>query len=131
MPLPRSVARFQRRFIHPLVRSIAAVAPGYGLLVHTGRKSGRSYRTPLNVFTVADGFAVVLAYGKDVDWLRNLRAAGAAEMIKRRKRYAISNPRIVSGAELGSRLPLYGRLIILGTRSPDVLLVDASLGRRD
>jgi deazaflavin-dependent oxidoreductase (nitroreductase family) len=126
MPLPRWFARFQRRFMHPFVRRISAVAPGYGLLLHTGRKSGRTFRTPLNVFTgPPGGFAIVLAYGHEVDWLRNLRAAGGAEVIKSRKRYVLSNPRIVSGPEARAQLPFYGRLASVATRSPDVLLVDA------
>jgi deazaflavin-dependent oxidoreductase (nitroreductase family) len=126
MPLPRWFARFQRRFVHPFVRRVAAFAPGYGLLEHTGRKSGRTFRTPLNVFAAPpDGFAIVLAYGHDVDWLRNLRAAGGADVIKNRKRYALSNPRIVSGPEARAELPFYGRLASVATRSPEILLVDA------
>jgi deazaflavin-dependent oxidoreductase (nitroreductase family) len=127
MPLPRRVARFQRRFIHRFVRRIAAIAPGYGLLVHTGRKSGRTFRTPLNVFTApGGGFAILLAYGRDVDWLRNLQAAGGAEVIKSGKRYALDNPRIVSGPDARAHLPFYGRLASTATRSPDVLLLDAT-----
>lgn len=126
MPFPRWVARFQRRFVHPFVRRAAGVVPGYGMLVHTGRKSGRTFRTPLNVFTVPGGFAIVLAYGHDVDWLRNLRAAGTAEMIKGRKRYAVSNARIVPAAQVRDELPVYGRMIVVGTRSPEVLLIDSA-----
>jgi deazaflavin-dependent oxidoreductase (nitroreductase family) len=126
MPIPRSVARLQRRFVHPVVRRLAGVLPGYGLLVHTGRKSGRVYRTPLNVFAVPGGFAIVLAYGQHTDWLRNVQAAGGGEVIKRRRRYAISNLRIVSGPQARAALPFYGRLAGRVTKSPDILLVDAT-----
>lgn len=128
MPISRSVARFQRRYVHPVVRNLAGRVPGYGLLIHTGRKSGRVYRTPLNVFATPSGggFAIVLAYGPDTDWLRNVRAHGGAEVIKHRRRYTISNPRIVSGPGARARLPLYGRLVARVTSSPDVLLVDAT-----
>jgi deazaflavin-dependent oxidoreductase (nitroreductase family) len=126
MPLPAGVARFQRRFVHPLVRRLAGVLPGYGLLLHTGRKSGRVYRTPLNVFAAPGGFAIVLAYGQNTDWLRNVQAAGRAEVIKRRRRYVISNLRIVTGPEARAALPFYGRLAGRATRSPDILLVDAT-----
>ena len=125
MPVPRVVARFQRRFVNPVVGRLAGALPGYGLLIHTGRKSGRAYRTPLNVFKAPGGFAIVIAYGHESDWLRNLHAAGGAEVIRSRRRYVLSNPRIVSGAEARALLPLYGRLISRGTRSPDVLLLDA------
>jgi deazaflavin-dependent oxidoreductase (nitroreductase family) len=125
MPVPRQVARFQRRFLHPVVRNASARLPGYGLLLHIGRKSGRVYRTPLNVFTTPDGFAIVLAYGRDSDWLRNVQASGGGEILRRGHRYLVSNPRIVSRDEARHLLPRGGRLASLVTRSPDVLLVDA------
>lgn len=126
MPVPRAIAHFQRRFIHPVVRGLATWLPGYGLLLHVGRRSGRTYRVPLNVFDAPDGgFAVVLAYGTNSDWLLNLRSAGTAELIKKRRQYRVSNPRIVSGPDAVAALPFYGRLVSRLTRSPDVLLVDA------
>jgi deazaflavin-dependent oxidoreductase (nitroreductase family) len=125
MPVPRAVARFQRRFVHPVVRGLATRLPGYGLLIHVGRKSGRTYRVPLNVFATHDGgFAIVLAYGTNSDWLLNVRAAGTAELIKRRTHYRVNNPRIVSGPDVIAALPFYGRLASRLTRSPEVLLVD-------
>jgi deazaflavin-dependent oxidoreductase (nitroreductase family) len=93
--------------------------------VHTGRKSGRTFRTPLNVFKAPGGFAIVLAYGSGTDWLRNLHSAEGAEVIRSRRRYVLSNPRIVSGADARARLPFYGRLASRLTRSPEILLVDA------
>jgi deazaflavin-dependent oxidoreductase (nitroreductase family) len=126
MPVPRAVARFQRRFTNPFLARFAGVLPGYGLLIHTGRKSGRTFRTPLNVFNAPGGFAIVIAYGHESDWLRNLHAAGGAELIKRGKRYTLTNPRIVTGREETKKLPLYGRLISRWTRSPDILLLDAA-----
>lgn len=125
MPLPHAVARFQRRFVHPFVRGIATVAPGYGLLIHTGRRSGRAYRTPLNVFRAPGGFAILLAYGRKTDWLRNMLAAKGAQVVRQRRRYQLSNPRIVSGAQARAALPFYGRLASRLTRSDEVLLVDA------
>jgi hypothetical protein len=80
----------------------------------------------LNIFRTPGGFSVVIAYGHESDWLRNLRAANGAHVTCRRRRYALSNPRIVSGPEALATLPLYGRLISRGTRSPDVLLLDAA-----
>ena len=100
--------------------------PGYGLLIHTGRKSGRTYRTPLHVFKAPGGVASVIAYGHESDWLRNLYAAGGAALIKNRQHLVLTNPRVVTGAEALALLPLYGRLISRGTRSPDVLLLDAT-----
>jgi deazaflavin-dependent oxidoreductase (nitroreductase family) len=128
MPLPRAIARFQRRVTNPFARLWAPVLPGYGVVIHTGRRSGTVYRTPLNVFRRPGGFAVVIAYGRESDWLRNVRAANGGEIISRRRRYPVTNPRLVSGSEAHAALPLYGRLISRYTRSPDVLFLDIVSG---
>ena len=41
---------------HPVQRMWAGYAPGMGILEHVGRKSGKPYRTPLNVFPTDDGW---------------------------------------------------------------------------
>ena len=46
MPLPRSVARFNRRVTNRLLGRLAPRLPGFGIVVHTGRKTQRRYRTP-------------------------------------------------------------------------------------
>ena len=53
---------------------------GYGSLEHVGRRSGRSYRTPLTVFTTDDGVAILLTYGPERDWLKNITAAGGGRL---------------------------------------------------
>jgi deazaflavin-dependent oxidoreductase (nitroreductase family) len=124
MPLPRAIARFQRRVTNPLARLWAPLLPGYGVVIHIGRRSGMVYRTPLNVFRRPGGFAIVIAYGRESDWLRNVVATNGAEIISRRRQYAVTNPRLVSGPEAQAALPLYGRMISRYTKSPDVLFLD-------
>ena len=55
MPLPRWLARFNRRVTNRLFGPVAPRLPGFGVVVHTGRKTHRPYRTPMNVFRCADG----------------------------------------------------------------------------
>lgn len=38
------------RLFNPISRPFAGWLPGFGILSYVGRKSGRQYRTPLNVF---------------------------------------------------------------------------------
>jgi len=59
------------RFENPLVRPIAGrrfigrVYFGFqlGLLTHVGRRSGRTYQTPLGAYRLGDGFVFALFYG--------------------------------------------------------------------
>jgi hypothetical protein len=60
MQLPQWVARFNRYVTNPIQRLWAGWLPQMGILEHVGRKSGKPYRTPLNVFATDDGLAIVL-----------------------------------------------------------------------
>ena len=55
MRVPRAVAKFNRRITNPLAVRFGGWAPLNGTLEHVGRKSGKTYQTPLNIFETADG----------------------------------------------------------------------------
>ncbi|MFI6865461.1 nitroreductase family deazaflavin-dependent oxidoreductase [Nocardia sp. NPDC050406] len=76
MPLPQALARLNRSVTNPVLGVMARYAPGFGIVVHTGRNSGRTYRAPVAVFERDGGYRIALTYGRDVDWLKNIRAAG-------------------------------------------------------
>ena len=50
MAIPRTVARWNKVGLNRVTRRIAPWMPGFGVVVHRGRRSGRRYRTPVNVF---------------------------------------------------------------------------------
>lgn len=76
MRLPEGLARVNRYVTNPIQRLWAGRVPGFAIIEHTGRRSGRTYRTPVNAYPVQGGFALLLMYGPDRDWLKNLRVAG-------------------------------------------------------
>jgi hypothetical protein len=45
-----------KRYINPVTRPVATRLPSFGILTHRGRKSGRLYRTPMNVFRRGDDY---------------------------------------------------------------------------
>ncbi|RQP10601.1 MAG: DUF385 domain-containing protein [Microbacteriaceae bacterium] len=53
----------------------------FSLVRHVGRRSGRSYETPIIVARAAEGFVAELTYGEGVDWYRNIVAAGGCEFV--------------------------------------------------
>jgi deazaflavin-dependent oxidoreductase (nitroreductase family) len=99
MRVPRAVANFNRRVTNPVARSLTPWLPCLGTLEHVGRKSGRHYRTPLLVFKTRDGFVILIGYGPETDWLKNVLAGGPTVLHKRGKALALGSPRIVSKAE--------------------------------
>lgn len=99
MQLPQWLAKANRRITNPVQRMWAGWAPSFGILEHVGRRSGKPYRTPLTVFTTDEGVAIMLTYGPDRDWLKNLTAAGKARMRRHGKTFTVADPRVVTKAE--------------------------------
>lgn len=110
MRVPRAVANFNRRVTNPVARSITPWIPTQGTLEHVGRKSGNRYRTPLTVFNTRDGYVILIGYGLESDWLKNVVAGGATAMRKHGKTIAVAEPRLMSKAEAASLVTPRSRL---------------------
>jgi deazaflavin-dependent oxidoreductase (nitroreductase family) len=95
MPIPRVIARMNRVGLNRLTRRIAPRAPGFGLVVHRGRNSGREYRTPVNVFPIPGGYRMALTYGADSDWVKNVLAAQGCWLITGGEYVQLTAPRLV------------------------------------
>ena len=67
--------------------------------MHQGRRSGRTYRTPVNVFPTADGVRIALTYGSDSDWVKNVLASGGCRLLTRRHELVLTGPRVVHDPE--------------------------------
>jgi deazaflavin-dependent oxidoreductase (nitroreductase family) len=98
MVLPMWLARFNRRATNRLTRRFADRLPGFGIVVHQGRRSGRAYHTPVNVFRDGDDYVIALTYGAETDWVRNVLAAGGCELLTRGQRVTLTNPRLFTDA---------------------------------
>ncbi|EHB55993.1 hypothetical protein MycrhDRAFT_3187 [Mycolicibacterium rhodesiae JS60] len=99
MQLPQWLARFNRHVTNPVQRLWAGFVPTMGILQHVGRRSGAHYRTPLTVFTTDEGVAILLTYGPNRDWLKNITATGGGRLKRYGRTFAVSNPRVVTKAE--------------------------------
>jgi deazaflavin-dependent oxidoreductase (nitroreductase family) len=69
--------------------------PGFGILTHMGRKSGKVYRTPVNVFRAPNSFIIALTYSSQSEWVKNVLAAGGCELKTRGKKYQLAAPKVV------------------------------------
>src|SRR6202043_849182 len=85
--------------------------PGFGILTHVGRKSGRVYRTPVNVFRTPEGFLIALTYGRDSEWVKNVLSAGGCHLETRGVRYQLSAPVIVHDPAR-RRFPPFVRVVL-------------------
>jgi deazaflavin-dependent oxidoreductase (nitroreductase family) len=93
-PLGRRVARFNRLVTNRVTKPFARLLPGFGVVVHRGRVSGREYETPVNVFRTPDGYVFALTYSRRAEWVQNVVAAGGCELITRGRRVRLADPKI-------------------------------------
>ena len=76
--------------LNPLTRRLARSSFGpFSIVRHVGRRSGKRYETPIIVAPVNDGFVIELTYGPDVDWHKNVVAAGGCTLVWHGKEYVI------------------------------------------
>lgn len=94
MPIPLSVGRWNRVGFNRLSTPVARHLPGFAVVHHRGRRSGREYQTPVNLFTVGDRFVIALVYGARTDWVRNVVAAGGCTIETRGRLVACAGPRV-------------------------------------
>jgi deazaflavin-dependent oxidoreductase (nitroreductase family) len=82
---------FLKHTMNPLARRLARSSRGpFSIVRHVGRRSGNVYETPLIVQPIGNGFVVALTYGPDVDWYKNVLAAGGCTVLWHGKEYVIN-----------------------------------------
>jgi deazaflavin-dependent oxidoreductase (nitroreductase family) len=93
MPIPMAIASFNKKVTNRLTAPFASHLPGFAVVIHRGRTSGRMYRTPVNAFRRDDGYVFVMTYGPDVDWVKNVEAAGECDVEARGRIVHLVQPR--------------------------------------
>jgi deazaflavin-dependent oxidoreductase (nitroreductase family) len=121
----RRVAAFHRAVTNRVAIRFAARLPGFGIISNVGRKSGRLYRTPVNVFREPDGFLIALTYGRDSGWVRNVLAAEGCQLETRRIKHSLFRPVVVHDPSR-KRFPLLVRFILGLVDANDFLQLSAS-----
>lgn len=109
MKLSRRVARFNKVVNNRIQGVYAWLVPPWAVILHRGRRSGRSYRTPVLAFRQDRTLVIALLYGEESDWLRNLRTAGGGQVVRMGRTFELREPRVVdtsTAAELSRLSPL-------------------------
>jgi deazaflavin-dependent oxidoreductase (nitroreductase family) len=95
MPIPDGMRNVNKVALNRITRPLFRWLPGFGVVVHRGRKSGKRYLTPVNVFPRPGGrYVVALTYGPDTDWLKNVLAAGGCELLTGGRHVELTAPRL-------------------------------------
>jgi deazaflavin-dependent oxidoreductase (nitroreductase family) len=104
--------RLNKGRINPMILKIAGGRSGMWVkLTHVGRHSGRAYTTPLLAQRFGDGFLLALFYGADVDWCRNILAAGTCTLTWHEQEYPLERPELLERSEALKALPVFTRVL--------------------
>jgi deazaflavin-dependent oxidoreductase (nitroreductase family) len=122
MPLPKRLARFNLAVTNRLTGPFARWLPGFAVVLHVGRRSGRTFRTPVNMFRTGDGYVIALTYGSDSQWVRNVLAAGEVDVETRGERLHLVEPEIVHDVRR-SRVPAAVRPVLGIVNVSDFMLL--------
>lgn len=102
---------FTTRVINPISRRFAGRVPGFAILRYIGRRSGKAYRTPINVFRHGEEYVFALTYGPDVQWVKNVLAAGGCDIEVRGRIVRLTDPGLIEDRSR-SLMPLPVRLFL-------------------
>src|SRR5512146_875509 len=99
--------------VNPLTRRRARASVGPRSVVrHVGRRSGKLYETPIIASRVDDGFVIELTYGYDVDWHKNVLAAGGCTLLWHGGEYVINRIEPLDTRTGRAAFPLPAQLIL-------------------
>jgi deazaflavin-dependent oxidoreductase (nitroreductase family) len=112
MMLPKQIRTFNKYFTNRILRGLTRLSRGpFAIIGHVGRRSGKPYETVIMVWPTGEGFVIALTYGPDVDWYRNLLAAGGGSVFWHRKVYAVGKPEPIDAKTALQAFPALFRLI--------------------
>jgi len=97
----RGVRGVNRVLFNPQQMKSAGTAGAYASIVrHRGRTTGTRYETPIVVREYGDDLVTVLPYGTQADWIKNVLAAGEAQIVSEGREWNVDQPRLVDTDDL-------------------------------
>jgi deazaflavin-dependent oxidoreductase (nitroreductase family) len=125
--------RFTRSLANHVINPVVVRSAGFrdntfALVRYRGRKSGKSYQTPLIVRRTGDDFTVALTYGRDTQWFKNVRAAGECELVWHGEQYHVGAIELLSAEDglAAFPFPMSPILRLRGTKDFTRFIVDGA-----
>jgi len=112
---PRDIEAQVKKMANRAILKIAGRGlRAYSVLKHVGRRSGREYLTPVTAYPLGDGFVFALLYGDgaNVDWCRNVMAAGTCTLRTLGREITLEKPEMITASQALGAYPLPWRLMI-------------------
>ena|SRR5713101_33982 len=113
------IRSFNKHILNKVTRAFASFSRGpFAVIRHVGRRSGKPYETTIMVEPTVDSIVIALTYGPEVDWYRNILAAGHGTLLWHGSIYVIEKPESIDIKTALPAFPRASRLILkmLGTQ---------------
>jgi len=104
MLMPVWLERAQIKYLNPLLRPLSKRMPGFAVIKHRGRTSGKEFETIVTAYRKGSVLAIGLVHGK-TNWVKNVLAAGEADIHVARKDLHLVNPRVLPAGTVDPSLP--------------------------
>lgn len=96
----QNALRLFTRAMRPLaLRSAGKEGSSTSVIRHVGRRSCRTYETPVIAVRHGDSFLIALPYGQRTDWLKNVLGKGSATIVTNGHTYEVDQPEVIPMAE--------------------------------
>ena len=96
----QAVLRRVTQATRPLaMRSAGTELSSTSVVRHVGRRSGRSYETPVVAVEHDDSFLIALPYGERTDWMKNVLASGKATIVTYGQAFEVDQPQVIPMAD--------------------------------
>jgi deazaflavin-dependent oxidoreductase (nitroreductase family) len=104
---------FNKYVTNRLLRVLAILSLGpFAIIRHVGRRSGKPYETTIMVWPMGEGFVIAQTYGPEVDWYRNMLAAGGGTVFWHKRLYTVGKPEPIDAKTALQAFPPLFRLIL-------------------
>lgn len=108
----------------------------FARLRYRGRRSGRTYVTPVRAYPFGDGFVLGLTWGPEVDWCRNVMATGNGTLKWHGWEYPLERPELIPATSALAAYPLPIKLAMITGAAEQCLWLhrpseDSQEGRAD
>jgi deazaflavin-dependent oxidoreductase (nitroreductase family) len=110
-PINDVVRVFNKRILNPVMITLDRRHWYAAVLKHRGRRSGKECTTPVTLGRAEDSFVIPLSYGEDVDWLKNVRAAGRCTIETMSGTYVVGDPEVIDREEALAIVPRHAQLM--------------------
>jgi deazaflavin-dependent oxidoreductase (nitroreductase family) len=110
MLFPVWLERAQIEYLNPMLGPLLKRLPGFAVIRHRGRSSGKDYETIVSAYRKGSVLAIGLVHGK-TNWVKNVLAAGEADIHVGRKDLHLVNPRVLPVGTVDPAVPRLARML--------------------